>query len=68
MAQRKAIDEDIRMLQYFWEEKEDIERYCDFEDIKEDLAENYPEILKCWNDYKITKKLLGIVLTNVELK
>lgn len=30
----KLTEEQINDLQYFWEEKGDLERYCDFEKLK----------------------------------
>lgn len=52
VTQRKATPDDLRMLYYFWDSKEDIERYAGFKEIKQDLKENYPEILKAFKKYK----------------
>ena len=48
----KITDKQISDLRYFWEYKGDLERYSSFEDIKEDLEKEYPEIMRAWNDYK----------------
>lgn len=58
-------EEDISMLKYFWEEKQDIERYSKFEKIKPILEEKYPHILKCWNDYKHAIKTFELVIKDL---
>ncbi len=60
--EEKTLDEHIDMLRYFWEEKEDIERYSDFEYIKSDLEKYRPDILKAWNKYKVSKLTLNNLL------
>lgn len=58
-------EEQKNMLLYFWEEKEDIERYCDFEDMLPELQKDYPEVIKAWSDYKASRKILTAVLKNM---
>jgi hypothetical protein len=58
-------EEDKVMLKYFWEEKEDIERYCNFEKIKPELEKKYPEILRAWNDYQVSKNILSALIKNM---
>jgi len=62
MKKRKATDEDLSMLRYFWEEKGDIECYCDFGEIKEDLKKNHPHIWKAWKKHKESIKVLNKIL------
>tara|TARA_R110000772_G_scaffold37589_1_gene89178 strand:- start:374 stop:571 length:198 start_codon:yes stop_codon:yes gene_type:complete len=52
-------------LRYFWQEKQDLERYTDFEGLKDLLEKEKPEVLKAWNDYKVSKKILDIVMENI---
>lgn len=52
MERRKVTHQDLIMLQYFWDNKRDLTRYCDFELIKEDLKTNYPGILSAFEKYK----------------
>lgn len=59
-------EEQKNMLLYFWEEKGDIERYCDFENVLPELQKQYPEVLKAWNDYKISKRTLTSVLKSIQ--
>ena len=49
---RELTNDDIDMLQYFWEEKGNIERYCDYENIYNSLLEKRPDIIKAWEKYK----------------
>jgi len=61
----EKLDEHLAMLKYFWNEKGDIERYCDFEEIIPLLQIHHPELLKVWYDYKANIKLLDIVINNL---
>lgn len=58
-------EEEKRMLQYFWEAKGDLERYCKFEEIKPKLQKEYPEVIKAWNDYKVSERILTAVLESI---
>ena len=58
-------EQDLDMLKYFWQEKEDLERFTDFEKLKPLLEKEKPEVLKAWNDYKAYKKILDIVMDNI---
>ena len=53
-------EEDLNTLRYFWEEKEDLECWTGFD--REALATQYPEILKAWDDYKLSRRTLTAVL------
>ena len=50
--QRKVTGRDLEMIIYFWQEKEDLERYCSWKEIQDDLRNNYPHILDAWLRYK----------------
>lgn len=63
---RKATEDDLQTLQYFWERHEDIERYAAFEDIKQDLSENYPFILAAWSNYKNSKEIFERLLKSIQ--
>ena len=67
-AQRPIKEEDITMLKYFWEEKGDMTRYCDYEEIKEDLDKNYPEISKAYKDYIASKAVYKSIMSNLYFK
>lgn len=61
----KLTEQDLDTLRYFWQEKEDLERFTDFEKLKPLLKKEKPEVLKAWNDYKTSKKILDIVMDNI---
>ena len=50
---------------YFWEYKGDLERYCNFEKLKPQIQNELPEVLKAWEDYKTSIKMLDIVMDNL---
>lgn len=60
----KLKDSDLEMLKYFWESKQDIERYAGFEEIKADLEREFPEIIKAWNDYLMSQRTLDAVISH----
>jgi len=61
----KLTEEQISDLKYFWEEKGDIERYCDFEKLKPQIQEQLPELLKAWYDYKASIKIMDAVIKSL---
>jgi hypothetical protein len=52
----------LDMLVYFWEEKGDVTRYCEWERMQPELQRKYPEIIKAWNDYLASRRTLTAVL------
>ena len=48
-------------LSYFWKEKRDLERYCYFEELKPQIKEELPALLKAWEDYKAIIQTLNII-------
>ncbi len=53
-------DEMLDSLAYFWGEKGDIERWSGFD--REKIAAQYPEVLKAWDDYKASRKVMDAVI------
>lgn len=53
---------DLRSLQYFWEEKDDLERSAMWTKLQPALREQYPEILKAWSDYKASRTIVTAVI------
>lgn len=53
---------DAEMLVYFWEEKEDLERYTGWEALRPKLQRHHPEILKAWADYQASRFILSATL------
>jgi hypothetical protein len=63
---KKTLTEmDLLNLQYFWQEKNDLERLIGFEELITLIKKEKPEILKAWNDYKASKKILDIVMESI---
>lgn len=58
---------DIDQIKYFWQEKEDIERYINFEELKPEIQKKFPELLKAWNDYKAARKIMYLVINSLIL-
>ena len=55
-------DEDISMLKYFWEEKGDIKKYCEFNDLLPILREEHPEVIIALENYENSLKILNNVI------
>ena len=64
----KLTQEQLNDLKYFWEYKEDLERYSSFNKLIPILQRDYPEIISAWNAYKGSINILNLVLENVEIK
>lgn len=54
----------ISMLTYFWQEKGDIERWCDFD--REHLRAEFPAVLRAWEDYKAGRAVLDAVMRDLD--
>ena len=52
-----------RSIGYFWKEKGDIERFTSFD--RKYLAREFPEVLKAWDDYKASRRVLDAVVRDV---
>jgi hypothetical protein len=63
--ENKLTEQDLNDLQYFWQEKEDLERLGTFEKLAPILEKEKPEVLKAWNDYKASKNILDIVIDSL---
>ena len=51
---------DLLSISHFWFEKGDLERMVGFN--RDKMREDYPAILKAWEDYKASKLILGAVI------
>lgn len=50
----------VNMIDYFWTEKGDLERWVDFD--REYLAKEFPAVLKAWDDYKASRAVMSAVV------
>lgn len=55
-------ESDKNMLDYFWREKEDLERWSDWKERMEAIRHSHPEIPKAWEDYKMAKRILSALI------
>lgn len=61
----ESREEYANMLRYFWEEKEDITRFTSFS--RERTAAEFPEVLKAWDDFCMSRKILSAVIRGMEV-
>lgn len=52
-----------RNLAYFWQDKDDLERYTGFD--RDVLAREFPAVLKAWDDYKASRLVLDAVVRDM---
>jgi hypothetical protein len=53
-------EEAFYSLKYFWNEKGDMESYCDFEA----SIKLFPLLEKAWKDYKLAIQMIDCILEN----
>lgn len=58
-------EEDKSDIVYFWQEKGDLTRWCGWERAKPAVAQEYPEIIKAWEDYRAAVRTLNIVVKHL---
>ena len=58
---------DLFDLQYFWQYKEDLERFTDFERLIPILKKERPEIIEAWNNYKKSVNKLNDIFEDENL-
>ena len=61
----KLTEEEQNMILYFWKSKEDLESWCGWEEIQPKLKEVAPELIKAWEDYKMSIRMLNAVVNNI---
>lgn len=59
-------NEIVRMIGYFWKEREDLERWSSWEKNLPIIKEKYPEIIVAWENYKIAIKTLDRLVETLE--
>jgi hypothetical protein len=57
--------EQASMLRYFWNEKGDPTRYCEWESLLPALEEHHPHVLKAWKDHKASIRILDVVMNDL---
>ncbi len=67
IEQKPLTEENLEMLKYFWEEKQDIERYSEFNNITEELIKKRPSLMAAWNDYKLAIERMNRELSDLTI-
>ena len=62
---QNLTEEQIDDLKYFWEEKGDLERLNNFEELKPKIQSQFPELMKAWYNYKQSIKKLNEVIKSI---
>jgi hypothetical protein len=55
-------EEDLNMLDYFWFQKEDIERWSSWKERRGIIQQSHPEIVKAWDDYQTARRILSAII------
>lgn len=63
--QRTGEESDLRSMVYFWQEKQDLERMCGFEELQDWLRVREPALYKAWQDYKLAIAILDAVVRDL---
>lgn len=61
----KLTDTDLNDLIYFWTYQHDLENLTSFKRLMPILEREKPEILKAWNDYKASIKILDLIMDDL---
>ena len=62
----KITNEDYRSIQYFHEERGDLERWSGWEERKELIYSKHPELKKAYEDFISAERIMGIVVRSLE--
>jgi hypothetical protein len=61
----KLTDEQISDLIYFWKYKGDLERWSSFEKLRPQIQNEFPEVIKAWEEYKMSIRILDLIIDNL---
>lgn len=53
-------EETVRMLDYFWNHKGDLERWCGWDEFK--AAHPHHPIVHAWEHHKASEEMLGLLI------
>ena len=59
-------EEDIYSVIYFWEDKGDLDRMSSWDELRDDFAKEYPELIKAWDNYKTAARIMDIVVNSLK--
>ena len=61
-------ESDKDMIVYYWEEKKDLERWSSWEIKLDMIKDEYPEIVKTWEDIKMSKKIMDALICKLKFE
>lgn len=64
---REYTEDDLNMIGYFYEEKDDVTRYVCWDDIKDAIFRDFPHFQKAIQDVEIANKMLDSVVHSLEM-
>ena len=65
MENQIITEEDYSMLKYFWEEKGNMKRYCEYERLEPTLRKQHPELFKAIKAHKKALKRLDKIISSL---
>jgi len=66
MTDHTLTEDDVTMISYFWREKSDLERWCDWG--KFVASGRDPIVVDAWQRYKLAQGTLDAVVRSLEFK
>ncbi|MCK5563720.1 MAG: hypothetical protein KAJ07_00600 [Planctomycetes bacterium] len=60
--EEKLTEDDLGMFWYFYVDKGDITRWCDWEKKKPLFEKQYPELIRALNNIEIEEKYVGLII------
>ena len=61
----KLTESQLNDLIYFWVEKQDLERWTEFEDLKSSIEEYHPHVMRAWKMYKDGESYMDMVMRDI---
>ena len=65
---KKVVESDILSILYFLEEVGNIERWTGWEERKDVIQKEIPELIKCLDELALAKRMLQLVLDSLKNK
>jgi hypothetical protein len=63
-----VTQQDIHDINYFYFQRDDLERWCDWEKKKEEIRKSHPEVVDAYERLVSAKATFEILIKNMEVK
>lgn len=63
----EITEEDLNSIKYFWSEKGDLTRWCDWNKKLPALRRQFPEIVAAWESYQTAIRTMTACVENAKL-